>query len=221
MSNPVILLDCDGVLSDFIGPVCALASSVTGRTHAPADVTRFDFASCLELTPLEKRQVTDYISMSTGWWSQLPILPGAREGVARLQDLGDVYIVTSPWNSCATWLHEREAWLKRHFNIPHSRVLAGSAKHLVSGDIFVDDKTETLVNWCERQSSGIAVQWITPHNRLDGWKGHSTNNWARLAEIVRVHLGVKRIDAGLRELRDNAPTTTDRSFKDALIAGSK
>lgn len=179
-----ILLDCDGVLADFIGPVLELVREHTGREHARADVTGFGFAAALKLSADENRIVTDAISNRAGWWSSLPVLPGAREGVARLRELGEVYIVTSPWNSCATWLHEREAWLKKHFDIPHSRVLAGSAKHLVAGQWFVDDKTSTLHDW-QSENDGVAVQWATPHNRRDGWLGPSTSSWEQLTAWVK------------------------------------
>jgi len=191
-----ILLDVDGVLCDFIGGVITLASEITGRPHRVEDVTRFDFAAELGLDPEEARGVKSVISNTEGWWQGLAVLPGAIEGVARLREVAEVYIVTSPWNSCRTWLHDRETWLKRHFDIPHSHVLACSAKHLVAGDLFVDDKTETCVAWDDAQASWwqnedgtkgetFAVQWRTPHNRRDEWTGRSARSWSELLEWAR------------------------------------
>lgn len=187
MNRKTVLLDVDGVLCDFVGGVLDLCASELERTFQREQITRFDFAACLGLSAEEKRIATSPISHRAGWWSSLPILPGAQDGVARLMEIAEVYIVTSPWNSCPTWLHEREAWLRKHFDIPHSRVLAGSAKHLVAGDVFIDDKTETVAKWEERWGGedGRAVQWITPHNRLDMWSGYSTNDWGCLVEWCR------------------------------------
>jgi 5'-nucleotidase len=179
-----VLLDCDGVLADFIGPVLDLVYLVTDRRHTHEQVDRFDFAACLDLSPDEKRAVRDVISGTEGWWRSLPVLPRAQDGVRRLREVADVYVVTSPWNSCKTWLYEREAWLKEHFGIPHSHVLAGSAKHLVDGNMLVDDRTETLTRWrdCHQYNVdgsivALPVLWETPHNRLDGWDGTSTRSW--------------------------------------------
>lgn len=191
-----VLLDCDGVLADFIGRALKTVAYHTGRTHKPADVTEFDFCGALRLHPDEVRAVKRTISDDEGWWSSLEVLPGAIDGVRALREVAHVFVVTSPWNSCKTWLHERESWLKRHFDIPHSMVLAGSAKHLVSGDVFVDDKTATLVAWDHEQSymqrnpdgsihETFAVQWETPHNRLDEWHGKSTRSWPELVEWCR------------------------------------
>ncbi len=56
-----ILLDVDGVLADFIGPVCALASHITQRDLKPDNVKRFDFAAELGLTSQQKREVHEVI----------------------------------------------------------------------------------------------------------------------------------------------------------------
>lgn len=177
-----ILLDCDGVLADFIGPVLALVADATDRIHTREDVDRFDFAAALNLTPAEKRAVTAPISDRDGWWSRLPVFPGARAGVDRLREIADVYIVTSPWNSCRTWHHEREGWLRHHFDLPASRLVVTSAKHVCAGDVLVDDRTETLVQWRAANPAGRAVQWTTPHNRNDGWDGFATSSWSELVE---------------------------------------
>lgn len=179
-----VLLDVDGVLANFIGRVCEIASSITGRAHKPEDIKQFSFAAELGLTPEQKREVHGFIE-KTGFWRNLEPYPEAIEGVRLLRAMRDVEItiVTSPWNSCRTWLHEREEWLKQHFDIHHGDVIPTSKKHMVCGKILVDDKTETLHKW-RKVWGGGAVQWQTPHNRFDAWDGHSTRDWNRLAQIV-------------------------------------
>ncbi|MGN6107264.1 MAG: 5' nucleotidase, NT5C type [Kofleriaceae bacterium] len=180
-----VLLDVDGVLADFVGPVLDVIYDVTGRTFRHEDVTTCDFAACLGLSADEKRWVANAISNEPGWWSSLPVLPGAHEGVAELQQIADVYIVTSPWDGCRTWLHERKEWLRRHFGINKRRVFSLDEKHFVSGDILIDDKTENVRAWAEAHPCALAVQWRTPHNRLDGWTGASTRSWEQLVEWAR------------------------------------
>src|SRR3990167_2542237 len=174
-----VLVDCDGVLADFISRVCETIEFHGGGKFMPDQVTEFNFAKALQLGPFLASAVKKTISNEPGWWSSLRPFPEAVDGVARLQEIAEVYVITAPWNSCKTWLHDREAWLKKHFGIPHSHVLVGSAKHLVSGDLFVDDKTDALHAWNANQG-GIAVQWQTPHNRLDALSGHSTRSWDEL-----------------------------------------
>lgn len=179
-----VLLDVDGVLADFIGPVLDLVRETTGRVHTREQVTAFDFAATLGLSRDESALVKRQLSTRAGWWASLPVLDGAVDGVERLRAVADVYIVTSPWNSCPTWLHERESWIAKHFGIRHSNVIACSAKHVVSGHMLVDDKTETLREWSRVHGhlGGFAVQWQTPHNRADEWSGLATQSWDQLVE---------------------------------------
>lgn len=182
--RPTVLLDCDGVLSDFIGAVLPIVYVETGRYYEPHHVDRFDFCAALGLSDDEKRFVMREISSREGFCHNLDVLPGAVEGVARLGEIAEVYVVTSPWNSNRTWVHEREAWLAENFRIPHRRVIHTSAKHLVRGDVLVDDKTPTCAEWQAAHPKGIAVQWKTPHNRKDEWSGWATDGWDALREIV-------------------------------------
>lgn len=195
MTRPTVLLDCDGVLADFIESVLDAIVDEGGPRYAHADVTEFNFTKALNLDADIARRVKKTISESEGWWYAPSPFPEARAGVDALREIAEVYVVTSPWNSNKWWLSEREAWLKRHFDIPHSHVIACSAKHRVSGDVFVDDRTDALVRWDDEQGCAwqngdgttgrtLAVQWQTPHNRRDEWSGLSTRSWAELLRWV-------------------------------------
>lgn len=181
--KPRVLLDVDGVLADFVGGYLRLLAEHTGIVATHEQVTQFDIGASLGLTKDQAARMKRAVGSAEQFARSLSPLPGAIEGVRALQEVADVWIATSPWNSNPTWCHDREWWLKEHFGIPHARVTHTSAKHMLRGDFLVDDKTETLQKWLAEGQSG-AVQWETPHNRHDGWLGVSTNSWAELAERV-------------------------------------
>lgn len=187
-TRPRVLLDVDGVLADFTSGLLRIVHEVTGRSYAPDHVTEYDFARALSLTPDEREVVNRVISTRAGFCSGLDVFDGAYDGVRRLRSVADVYVATSPWNSAPTWTHERERWLWAHFEIPHARVLHGSAKHLIAGDFLVDDKTSACRDWQAAHPNGVAVQWQTPHNRNDGWTGISTRSWDELCALVEGRL---------------------------------
>jgi 5'(3')-deoxyribonucleotidase len=147
-------------------------------------VTEFDFTKALSMSPPAAAAAKRAIGAASGFARHLDVYPGAIDGVRRLQQIAEVYIVTSPWNSNPTWCHDREAWLERHFGIPHARVIHTSAKHLIAGDVLVDDKTSTCDQWRAAWPSGVAVLWSTLHNRRDLWDGPCTSDWDHLIEIV-------------------------------------
>lgn len=185
MTRRRVLLDCDGVLSDFIGGALAVINELYGTAFTREQITEFDFTKSLGMSPAAAAACKRAIGTASGFARHLDVYPGAVDGVRQLQEISEDYIVTSPWNSNSTWCHDREWWLDRHFGIPHARVIHASAKHLVVGDVLVDDKTSTCAAWRAAHPAGIAVRWQTPHNRLDAWDGESTANWAVLVDLVR------------------------------------
>lgn len=184
MSRPRVLLDCDGVLADFVGPALRAFNADQGTAFEPHHVTEYSIERSLGIT---KQQASRFYELCSALpIGEQPILAGAVKGFTQLNSVADIYVVTSPWLGHATWAHERIDWLWRHFQVPYKRVVLTPAKHLCRGDILVDDKTETLVEWQRENPYGVAVQWQTPHNRLDGWNGVSTCDWGELCALVSV-----------------------------------
>jgi 5'(3')-deoxyribonucleotidase len=181
--RPRILLDVDGVLADFVSSYLELVYQETGNRHTHEQVTQFDMKRALGLTDIDAAHVAAQIQRE-GFCSAIEPLPGAVDAVRRLQAISDVYIITSPWNSCPTWTHEREKWLANHFAIPHAHVLHGSAKHLVVGDVLVDDRWDTCVKWRDEHPSKTVVMWESPWNRTCEWSGWLTNDWDQLIRLV-------------------------------------
>lgn len=180
-----VLLDCDGILSDFVGAYLRILHEHTGIERRPEEVTDFDIGLSLGLSREQTARMKRAIGDEHRLARVLDVYPGAREGVARLRALADVYIVTSPWNSNPTWTHDREWWLREHFDIPHARVVHTSAKHLCRGDVFIDDKTSAVVNWQAEHPSGLGIVWDTAHNRREAWSGPRTSSWDALIEMVQ------------------------------------
>jgi 5'(3')-deoxyribonucleotidase len=184
VSKPVVLVDCDGVLADFIGSALVIVNGLFDTSYVPEDVTQFSLAASLGLSEYQGAQMKRAIGNAWRLAADLKVLPFAKDGTRRLRDISQVYIVTSSWDSNETWEFDRKAWLRRHFDIGHHDIVFTAAKHLVRGDVCVDDKTSTLVEWEAAHPNGVAVQWQTPHNRRDTWYGPSTNSWDRLIRLV-------------------------------------
>lgn len=180
-----VLLDCNGVLAAFVDGWLKLINAQWGTTYAVDDVTDWDVLGSLGVHPDRHSEAKKMIAACPGFAGKLEVLPGAIDGVRRIQEIAEVDIVTSPWNSHPTWTSDREAWLKRNFGIPHSRVHHTSAKHRFTGDVLIDDKTSTCEEWRAAHLGGIAVLWATPHNRRDLWDGMCTSSWDFLVDVVR------------------------------------
>ena len=185
MKRLLIALDSDGLLSNFIAGALLIVEEVTGKCFSSNDVTAFDFTKVLGLSASEATKVKKAIGSRRGFAASLPPYPHARQGVRRLRELGEVFCVTSPWDSNEWWRSERESWLALHFGI--ELVHHASDKSTYEADVFVDDKSSHVRDWLTAWPGRTAVFWRTPHNTSEAvpWGAHSISSWDALYEIAR------------------------------------
>lgn len=156
--KPTLLLDCDGVLADFTAGLFKemapdknpedLTSYFLGEYFSPAEMDRIHAL-------LETRE----------FWASLPPVKGALEGVAKLREKFEIFVVSSPWISCDGWETVRREWLLANFGISHNRLISCVSKDLVDGDVFVDDKIDTVRAWAQARDRGLAILFMRPYNR--------------------------------------------------------
>lgn len=181
-ARPVVLLDCDGPLADFTQAYLDALRIETGASHSAAEVDRWAIAECDFFRRLSerhsnlKRRVDAHV-IKPGFCAGLAVQPGAKAAVELLTELADVYVVTSPWDSSPTWMHERLHWVHKHFGLPRSRVIQGAAKFLIRGDVFVDDKPSHVREWQEAWPHSTGVLFDMHHNRSDRALGLMRAGW--------------------------------------------
>lgn len=178
-------LDCDGVLGDFTTAALRVVEEVTGKRFELTDVTEWNFTKAIGLSAPEAIEVKKAIGARRGFAAAIGPYPSARQGVRRLRELGEVFCVTSPWDSNVWWRAERDSWLALHFGI--DVVHHAGDKTGYEADVFVDDKSSHVRDWLTAWPGRAAVFWRTPHNMSEfvPWGAHSTGSWDALYEIAR------------------------------------
>lgn len=138
-----ILLDCDGVLADFVGHMIKALRAV-GHDVAD-DVTAYDFLRQFgEKTGNSARAILG----GRDFWRTLPPYDEAQWGVEAMREHGHTIVVaTSPWISCVGWAETRRTWLDKHFDVDHGDVLVGMRKEMIRAGAFVDDRAEVVQKW--------------------------------------------------------------------------
>ena len=177
-----VLLDCDGVLADFLTPCLAIVNGLSGTKHELSHVTSWNVFDSLGVSPAVKSK-TYKLMKEEGWCWRLPVMPGAKEAVADLMKISEVHCVTSPMNG-PHWEFERRQWLEHHFDI--DVVHSTEHKFAVSGDLLVDDKTSHLEKWLRAHPGGTVVRW-DPGTRAhlhEEFAGVTTNDWNYLLAVV-------------------------------------
>ena len=181
--SKILLLDADGIFVNFVKGFLQVIKDATGKSFTEDQITEFNICKALGLNDVESTLV--YSKITPGFCRDLEPMPEAISWIQRLNaTCADVYVVTSPFSSVPTWTHEREIWIKEHIGLPHSRVIHGSAKHLIRGDYFVDDKAENCQAWDEN-NPGTAILWDQPWNAKFPWHGHRLNEWAKLESVIQ------------------------------------
>lgn len=183
MRHPRILLDCDGILADFVGGVLLAVRELTGRQLSPEDFPTWDVFDHLEVLLPDRSGLKKAVMNAVdepGFCANLPAYPGVVDALRQLLELQaakklEFFVVTSPWHS-PTWVYERDNWLMRR-GVQKKNILHATTKHIIVGDMFVDDKAAHVRDWGEHHSPGGAFLWTTPHNlteknirRLSGWE---------------------------------------------------
>lgn len=135
-----ILMDVDGVLADFVGGVISL---LNGRMIRE-DIKEWQF---IEALPERDKLLVKAYMKNPGFWQLLPVIDGAKAGIAKLREKHEVIFVTSPWVSCKEWEFRRRRWLKRHFKAENRDIVFTHNKALVKGDLIIDDRPKNLQEW--------------------------------------------------------------------------
>lgn len=146
----------------------------------PDDYDGWDIFS--PLSPSEVETLFKRIK-TPGWCRSLEPIPGAKEAIAEISTFCDVYAVTAQFDS-ETWVHERSAWLKEHFNISFDKAIFTQAKYAVAGDVFLDDKPINVSKWVEYHPDGLGLLWHMPNTRnMTG--GVRVHDWASVITHLR------------------------------------
>lgn len=187
MKRRRILLDCDGVLADFCTACFDLIEAHTGDRHTHEEVTHWDLFTVVgkaHLKPLMKETAA-----KSGWCLGFPMYAGAQGFVQRLQELGEVVIVTSPMTT-PYWAYERTVWLEQHFGIPKGRIVHTEGKHYVRGDVLIDDADENCFKWHAEYPDALTLLWDAPYNRevdLHGTGIVRVKSWDEALAAIEEH----------------------------------
>jgi len=177
-----VLLDVDGVSADFVGATLDSLLRLGGPVMTAEDIVTWDIFGSVP------RSYEDALTAEwhkPGWCAGIPLYEGARDAVLELREVAEVVFVTTAMNDAPHWLWEREQWLRRNLNAGGRDLVFTAAKHLIVGDVFVDDKASNVAEWHRHHPHGTAVLWDQPYNRQETLPGVlRLGSWAELLEVV-------------------------------------
>ncbi len=178
-----ILCDADGVFVDFIGGLCKQLQ-LRGFARTPDEIKSWALEE--SLTPAETRECM-HIMSAPGFCHSLEWYEGAFAFFQALKAEGDLFVITAPFDGSETWERERKAWLESY--IARKRVLpiSGEFKHLVRGDVLIEDHPGTACEWLQANPSGVAVLIDRP------WNGPGAKEWSMHGRMYRARSFVEAL----------------------------
>lgn len=167
-----IFVDMDEVMADTYG--------------AHIEIYNQEFEECLTLehclgkevwhTVPEDRQLSvRNHARNRGFFRDLKPIENSKEVLKELSSMHDVYIASAAMQFPNS-LEEKSDWLDEHFPfIPwQNRILLGN-KHILKGDVLIDDRSYNLENF-----DGRSLLFTSPHNvHINGFE--RVDNWEEVA----------------------------------------
>lgn len=152
--KPVIYLDCDGVLADWVGEANEWLGFSRNRPwtqYRGADV--------------DWDKLNDAMTYYSFWRNMQP-LPRAAEIWRLCNDLAATYVCTRPFDdpSC---VFGRLTWLNKELNIPTNRVIFMHDKELLANkhSILIDDNEENVEKFA--QNGGHSILFPQSYNTIE------------------------------------------------------
>jgi 5'-nucleotidase len=124
-----------------------------------------------EIVPPEHRQVVKSYPHREGFFKDLPVIEDSKEMIEALSTMHEIYIVSAAMEFKHSFLDKYE-WLDDHFPfIPWKRRIFCGNKHLIKGDVLIDDHDFNLSVF-----PGRPIVFTAPHNihytgyeRMQNW----------------------------------------------------
>ena len=112
----------------------------------------------------------DYIN-EKGFFRDLPVIPGAIEGIKKLQENHEVYIVSAAMEFRNS-LEDKYDWLAEHFPFLSWQQIMFCGDKIIEADVLIDDRIKNFKDF-----KGRPLLFTSPHNmlisgyeRVDTWQ---------------------------------------------------
>jgi 5'(3')-deoxyribonucleotidase len=161
MEKLTILCDLDGIVADLLTPWLSRYNADYGDNLTVTDITDWDIHNCVKSECGEK--IYDYIN-EPGFYFNLKPLPGAIDTINSLRNDGHEVVFVTASASAPHTAEEKLRWIEKHFGMSRRDVFIGHKKHLVKGDVFIDDSPKNLMKYREAWPDALICTIAYPHN---------------------------------------------------------
>jgi 5'-nucleotidase len=194
MNKPIILIDMDGVIVDYISNLISVVKEGFHDGLDPKlleisynDVTIQNIEDLFDYCEKTKKHIKDNLHIPGMFENPRPI-PGAIEAVKILAEHFEVFLCSSPFSGRVDSDHgwsEKVSWIRKHFGKEWiDKLILTRDKTVVHGEILIDDKPK--ITGKKNVPDWQHVLFLQPWNKekcfSDG--AHYISNWDNPEKIV-------------------------------------
>ena len=170
-----IAVDMDEVIADAFGKHLHHYNRGAGTDLTPDLVTEKGLGA---LIPVEQREEFSSIPHRDGFFADIALIPGSREGLLELSRNHDIFITSAAMEVPSSFA-DKFAWLEAHFPfIPPSRIVFCGDKGIINADVLIDDRSRHFKDF-----RGTGILFTAPHNVAET-EHLRANNWNEVLEIL-------------------------------------
>lgn len=168
-----VAVDMDGVIAD----VEAHFLNWYERDYG-VKMTKDDLLGKSEEEAFPEKGLVRNFASTEGFFSTVPVMPGAVEALRKLQEHFEIYIVSAAMEFPQSLVEKRQ-WLREHFPfISWKNIVLCGDKSIINTDFMVDDHIKNL-DYCQ----GKPIMFQAFHN-LDHDHHVRATNWDEVIEIL-------------------------------------
>lgn len=183
-----VLIDVDLTLVDTLSPWLRWFKARTGVSLEPSE---YNIEDEMRLHMFNEDPL-DYWRGKDLYKDLMPYPLSTHTVRKLLEDNFEVVFVT--WSPFSEQIKSKEDWLTKHFgnDIP---VIHTHHKELIDADVMIDDNTEMLTKFLDRNPERIGLKYDTALNK--GWsapypqKSLTMKGWSSVQEYFNQHHGVQ------------------------------
>ncbi|NKI25983.1 5'(3')-deoxyribonucleotidase [Arenibacter sp. 6A1] len=171
----ILFIDMDEVFADAYNAHIELYNKAFSENLKAEDCLGREVWQCV---PKHHQDSIRKHAFTDGFFSNLRPIKDSQEVIKELTEKYEVYVASAAMEYPNS-LREKSDWLDLHFPFIHwkNRILCGN-KHILSGDILIDDRAYNLENF-----KGRKILFTSPHNvHTEGYE--RANNWREVAGLL-------------------------------------
>lgn len=170
MSKLTILVDMDDIVANFLEEYVDKINAKFDIGLTPEEFIDWNVENLAKAKHLPLEDILQIFRDPMFFWDLKP-LDGAIEALDILAAEHDVYFLTAPAGPESA--REKLMWVDKHFPmVGAKKTIITHHKHMVKGDVLIDDKATTVERYAETHPHSLVLTIEYPYNAH--LKDHST-----------------------------------------------